>query len=147
MYFSARDASYFSQGVRSHPIRFEGGREHNPKAVLAGALSIQDLAFVQQELFQGLPIYKCGCLSSIQRLSAQIQCHTTIVTPLFSTQLDVCELARTLEHSGFRGQLLCLSPKLPSPQLVISEIASIAPTLTFEMIDTPYSASKISRCL
>ncbi|SMX35024.1 hypothetical protein [Actibacterium lipolyticum] len=53
----------------------------------------------------------------------------TIVAPLVSDQFDALDLAHELDRAGYRGRLMIVTPRLPRPEMIKRELASICPNV------------------
>lgn len=58
-----------------------------------------------------------------------------IVAPLISTRFDCKDVAQKLSALGWEGHLVAMSPPLPRPQLVRSEIAMSCHRIRFDIVE------------
>ncbi|MBW6507417.1 MAG: hypothetical protein K0B00_11780 [Rhodobacteraceae bacterium] len=57
-----------------------------------------------------------------------------VLAPLMTPSFDMLDLARMLWMLDFRGQVRALTPAIPDPHLVCSEIMAACPGLDFDLI-------------
>ncbi|PZX11099.1 hypothetical protein [Celeribacter halophilus] len=71
-----------------------------------------------------------------------------VVAPALCAQFDCLELADLLHRAGFRGSFRAIPKGLPRPDLIREEIASLYPSLDFDMLDlTPVQPVQIRAAL
>jgi len=56
-----------------------------------------------------------------------------VLCPLFSAKFDAVELALTLSKLNFKGCLRAVTRPVPSPKIILAEVATIAPDLDFDL--------------
>ncbi len=57
-----------------------------------------------------------------------------VLSPLLCSAFDCMDLADVLARAGFRGRYRALSPDLPEPELIRTEIRSACPGLDFDIV-------------
>ena len=58
-----------------------------------------------------------------------------IVAPLIASSWDLVDLAATLDRLGYRGIVCALTRPLPRGELIVSELSSLYPTLSFRLLE------------
>jgi len=62
---------------------------------------------------------------------------TIVLSTLFAGNLDAIEIARKLSDLTFRGRYRVVADGLPKPDLIIREVAAVAPDIDFEILNLP----------
>ena len=62
-----------------------------------------------------------------------------VLSPLMWLSFDCVDLALALQSSGYEGRFRVMSPPLPKPDLILSELAAAGPSLQVKLIATAQS--------
>jgi hypothetical protein len=60
-----------------------------------------------------------------------------ILSALVGPTFDVLDVARLLSSMGFAGAYRAVTEGLPSPAVVLAEVAAVAPGLDFDVVSMP----------
>lgn len=60
-----------------------------------------------------------------------------VLSTLFARDHDVIEIAKRLSDLSFEGRYRVIADALPRPELILREVASVAPGLDFEILNLP----------
>lgn len=71
--------------------------------------------------------------SDLTREALEVIDPDIVATAIFGTQVDCFDVARVLADSEYAGQLLLLAPRVPRPELVLSDVRTSFPSLDIEL--------------
>ncbi|WP_417253168.1 hypothetical protein [Celeribacter sp.] len=72
----------------------------------------------------------------------------SVVAPALCEQFDCLDLADLLHRARFKGRIRAIPKGLPRPEIIREEIASLYPSLDFDMLDlTPVQLVQIRAAL
>ena len=75
---------------------------------------------------------------ALGELTAELlrECDPAIIlSPLVADEFDALDVAKTLADLEFKGRYRALSPTSADGEVIRSEVAAIAPTLDFDVLD------------
>ncbi len=89
---------------------------------------------------RGIPTDGELAFAAYHDLTAELLVRETpdiVVSPLLAKSFDCIELAQLLSTLGFEGAYRAMTVQLPSPEIVVREIATLCPGLDFDVIELP----------
>jgi len=60
-----------------------------------------------------------------------------ILSPLLGDAFDVLDIAAILRRLGYRGRYRAISPYVPNANVIVAEVASVAPAIDFDLFVMP----------
>jgi hypothetical protein len=78
--------------------------------------------------------YRFACFAELDAALLQTTRPGMVISPLIGDRFDAVDVARRLVELGYDGPYRALSPPLPRPALVRSEVRSAAPGLDFDLV-------------
>ncbi|PKP71233.1 MAG: hypothetical protein CVT82_03335 [Alphaproteobacteria bacterium HGW-Alphaproteobacteria-4] len=76
----------------------------------------------------------CAPLAAVDADLLVRLCPDVVLAPLMTPSFDMLDLTRLLWQLDFPGQVRALTPAIPDPHLVCSEIMAACPGLDFDLI-------------